>query len=163
EGDIDFVAGFGKFNNLAYDPSASTKMTALSWVVGFHYTFVDGLLTIGARFPFTHANLESPTGGKTNTNAVGTLALDGKMNVEIQFKTGGNPSPVESELHNPSINSVTTLSGLYEFFDAKLSPGLRAWLAVAKPPVSKGTRDFSGAQFVIEPSVATRVPLNQSK
>jgi hypothetical protein len=65
-------------------------------------------------------------------------------------------------VHNPSVNWVTALSAAYEFFDGKLTPGLRFWLSVGKLPVSAGTRDYSGAQAVMEPHIATRIRLNQA-
>ncbi len=43
-----------------------------------------------------------------------------------------------------------------------LAPGVRTWLAVTTLPVFAGTRDYSGAQLVLEPDVYGRLPLNAS-
>lgn len=82
--------------------------------------------------------------------------------LELMIRTGGGAPPTEAEgtLHNPALNWVTGASFFYDFLDGKVSPGLRAWLAVTTLPVSVGTSDYSGAQFVIEPDVASTIFLN---
>jgi hypothetical protein len=94
------------------------------------------------------------------------LAADTK--VEILIKAGGNGPPtaagteLQAEMHHPAVNWVTTLSAFYDFFDGKLSPGLRFWLSVSKQPISVGTLDYSGAQPVLEPQINSRIKLNQA-
>jgi hypothetical protein len=75
-------------------------------------------------------------------------------------KTGGNPPPGLAQLHSPNTTWLTGGSFFYDFLNGKLTPGLRAWLAVTTLPVFAGTRDYSGAQFVLEPDVHGRLPLN---
>jgi hypothetical protein len=65
------------------------------------------------------------------------------------------------ELHSPITNWVTGLSFFYDLFDGKLTPGLRAWLAVNSAPVTDATIDYSGAQFVLEPDIMTRFPIGK--
>lgn len=96
----------------------------------------------------------------------GGIAYDSKQihitagtRLDIMGKTGGNP-PASAELHTPNTTWLTGGSFFYDFLGGKLTPGLRAWLAVATLPVFSGTRDYSGAQFVLEPDVYTRIPLN---
>jgi hypothetical protein len=96
------------------------------------------------------------------------IHVGGATRLEIIAKTGGNApaaDPVSGtpDLHTPSTNWVTELFGGYEFLDAKLMPGLKAWLAVTKLPVSEGTKNYSGPQFVVEPNVSTRIGINSDK
>ena len=87
------------------------------------------------------------------------IHVEGHTRLDIMGKTGGN-EPVAAELHTPNTTWLTGGSFFYDFFGGKLTPGLRAWLAVTTLPVFSGTRDYSGAQFVLEPDVYTRIPLN---
>lgn len=87
------------------------------------------------------------------------IHVEGHTRLDIMGKTGGN-EPVAAELHTPNTTWLTGASFFYDFFGGKLTPGLRAWLAVTTLPVFAGTRDYSGAQFVLEPDVYTRIPLN---
>ncbi len=87
------------------------------------------------------------------------IHAEGHMRLDIMGKTGGN-EPVAAELHTPNTTWLTGGSFFYDFFGGKLTPGLRAWLAVTTLPVFAGTRDYSGPQFVLEPDVYTRIPLN---
>ncbi|UQA55926.1 hypothetical protein [Polyangium aurulentum] len=82
--------------------------------------------------------------------------------LELMIRTGGGTPASETEgtIHNPALNWVTGASFFYDFLDGKVSPGLRAWLAVTTLPVSVGTSDYSGAQFVIEPDVASTIFIN---
>lgn len=99
----------------------------------------------------------------------GSLHLAGQTKLEMMFRTGGE-DPSEAvhsshalvELHDPAINWVTRASASYDFLDGKVSPGLRLWLAVAGEPASKGTRDFSGAQFALEPGVTGKFPVTDT-
>jgi hypothetical protein len=97
----------------------------------------------------------------------GALRLAAQTKLEIMIKTGGNDpdagvhsSQAGAELHDPSTNWVTGASVFYDLLDGKVSPGLRTWLAVKTLPFSKGTRDFSGAQFVLEPTVNGTFPIS---
>ena len=87
------------------------------------------------------------------------IHVEGHTRLDIMGKTGGN-EPVADELHTPNTTWLTGASFFYDFFGGKLTPGLRTWLAVTTLPVFAGTRDYSGAQFVLEPDVYTRIPLN---
>jgi hypothetical protein len=96
----------------------------------------------------------------------GALRITAQTKLEMMFKTGGNdPDPKiqasheGAELHNPNTNWVTGASIFYGFLDGKVSPGLRTWLAVSTQPITKGTRDFSGPQFAIEPAVIGKFPI----
>jgi hypothetical protein len=82
--------------------------------------------------------------------------------LELMIRTGGGTpaTATEGTIHNPALNWVTGASFFYDFLDGKVSPGLRAWLAVTTLPVSVGTSDYSGAQFVIEPDVASTIFIN---
>jgi hypothetical protein len=80
--------------------------------------------------------------------------------LDIMGKTGGNPPTGGAQLHTPNTTWLTGASFFYDFLGGKLSPGLRTWLAVTTLPVFAGTRDYSGAQFVLEPDVYGRLPLN---
>ncbi|MDC0745899.1 hypothetical protein [Polyangium mundeleinium] len=83
---------------------------------------------------------------------------------ELLIKTGGGTPESEATgtLHAPAYNWVTSASFFYDFLDGMISPGLRAWLAVSQQPVTKGTSDYSGAQFVIEPDVNSTIPVGKS-
>jgi hypothetical protein len=89
------------------------------------------------------------------------IHAEGHMRLDVMGKTGGN-LPATAGLHTPSTTWLTGASFAYDFFGGKLTPSLRAWLAVTTLPVFAGTRDDSGAQFVLEPSVSGRFPLNAS-
>jgi hypothetical protein len=88
------------------------------------------------------------------------IHVEGHMRLDVMGKTGGNPPTGSIGLHTPDTTWLTGASFSYDFFDGKLTPSLRAWLAVTTLPVFSGTRDDSGAQFVLEPSVYGRFPLN---
>ena len=87
-------------------------------------------------------------------------ALSTKL--EIMLKAGGNdPTPEQGALHDPSTNWVTNLSFHYGFLDGMVTPGLRFWLAVQTAPVTVGvSKDYSGAQAMLEPEILGRFPLN---
>lgn len=86
--------------------------------------------------------------------------------LEIMVRAGGEePYKIDAaqpqpELRDPITSWVTGGSVVYDFLGGKVSPGLRTWLAVNTTPVAVGTRDYSGAQLVIEPEVQGRLPLN---
>ncbi len=92
------------------------------------------------------------------------IHITGGTRLDIMGKTGGNPAiptnGVTTQLHSPNTTWLTGGSFFYDFLGGKVSPGLRAWLAVTTLPVYAGTRDYSGAQFVLEPDVYGRFPLN---
>jgi hypothetical protein len=90
------------------------------------------------------------------------IHAEGHTRLDIMGKTGGNLPGGTIELHTPSTTWLTGASFSYDFFGGKLTPGLRAWLAVTTLPAFAATRDDSGAQFVLEPSVYSRFPLNAS-
>ncbi|MRG91057.1 hypothetical protein [Polyangium spumosum] len=83
---------------------------------------------------------------------------------ELMIKTGGGTpeSANVGTIHAPAYNWVTSASFSYDFLDGMVSPGLRAWLAVSQQAVTKGTSDYSGAQFVIEPGANSTIPLGKS-
>lgn len=90
----------------------------------------------------------------------GSLHLAAQTKLEMMFRTSGEDPNVDvsethtgAVFHDPSTNWVTGASGSYDFLDGKVSPGLRTWLAVSTEQASKGTRDFSGVQFALEPGV----------
>jgi len=80
--------------------------------------------------------------------------------MDIMGKTSGAPGGGGVTIRTPNFAWVTTAQLFYDFFDGKLSPGLRAWLAVAKAPVYSMGSDYSGAQFVVEPDVRGTFGLN---
>ncbi len=89
------------------------------------------------------------------------IHVEGHTRLDLMGKTGGELPPAgAAELHTPNTTWLTGGSFFYDFFNGKLTPGLRAWLAVTTLPVFAGTRDYSGAQFVLEPDVQGRFPLN---
>lgn len=122
----------------------------------------DNALFASKRFGF------SPSVGVTYDR--GALHLAGQTKLELMVKAGGNdldPDPAvredrlkTAELNDPTVNWVLGGSAFYDFLDGMVSPGLRTWLSVASLPFTNNTRDFSGAQFVIEPGVQGKVGLN---
>jgi len=92
------------------------------------------------------------------------LHFEASTKFELLIRTGGETpaSAGEGTLHDPAYNWVTSASFFYDFLDGMVSPGLRAWLAVTQLPVSKGTSDYSGAQFVIEPDVNSTIPIGKT-
>jgi hypothetical protein len=93
------------------------------------------------------------------------LHIDAGTRMDIMVKTGGNPPTtdtggVDVDVRTPTLTSVTGASVFYDFFDGKLSPGLRAWLAVATLPFYTKTKDYGGPQLVLEPEVASRILLD---
>ena len=108
----------------------------------------------------------APAVGLTYDNRALHAAISTKF--EIMAKSGGREvgdvegQPAAAELRDPATAWVTGGSLAYDFFDGKLTPGLRAWLAVVTTPLAAGTRDYSGAQLVVEPEVSSRIPLTSS-
>ena len=90
--------------------------------------------------------------------------IEGHTRLDIMGKTGGNaPASIDGivpELHSPNTTWLTGGSFFYDLLGGKITPGVRAWLAVTTLPVFAGTRDYSGAQLVLEPDVYGRLPLN---
>ncbi|APR74844.1 Hypothetical protein A7982_00190 [Minicystis rosea] len=82
---------------------------------------------------------------------------------DLMPKVGGGDAYMGYNIAGVTYAWVTQASFHYSFFDGKLEPGLRAWLAVAKLPIHTLTRDDSGAQFVLEPQVNGRFPINADK
>lgn len=92
--------------------------------------------------------------------------------LEVMVKAGGN-DPQDSNVKSVTsvsgtiaqrstvTNWVTALGFFYSFFDGKLTPGLRAWLAVNTAPIIDGSIDYSGAQFVLEPDITTKIRLGE--
>ncbi len=94
------------------------------------------------------------------------MHVEAGTRIDIMGKTGGNPpsldaSGIPSQYHTPNYTWFTHASFFYDFLEGMVSPGMRAWLAVAQAPVFSGTRDYSGAQFVIEPGVNGRFPIKK--
>lgn len=83
--------------------------------------------------------------------------------VDLMFKVGGGDAYPGFQLVNPTVAWVTNASFFYSFFDGKLEQGLRAWLAYATLPIHTLATNFSGGQFVLEPAVNGRFPLNADK
>lgn len=112
----------------------------------------------------------TPGAGLTYDHGSAHVALGTKL--ELMIKAGGNDpkdagmksvtvlSP-QVELHSPVTNWVTAASFFYDLFGGKLTPGLRAWLAVNSAPITDATIDYSGPQFVLEPDLMTRIPLGK--
>jgi hypothetical protein len=97
------------------------------------------------------------------------LHITAQTKLEMMFRTGGADPDVAihsnhegAALHDPNVNWVTRASASYDFLDGRVAPTLRLWLAVSGEPVSKGTRDFSGAQFALEPGVIGKFPVSDS-
>lgn len=85
--------------------------------------------------------------------------------LDLMLRSGGTEvgavegQPVDSEVRDPAVTWLLGGSASYDFLDGKLSPGLRAWLAYSSQPLRAGEVDYSGAQFVVEPQVNSRIPL----
>ena len=69
------------------------------------------------------------------------------------------------QIQNPTYAWTTHASFFYGFGvgTGVIEPGLRAWLTVAGLPTYSTTGDDSGAQFVLEPAVNARFPLNEDR
>jgi hypothetical protein len=94
------------------------------------------------------------------------MHIEAGTRIDVMGKTGGNPasldaSGIATQYHTPNYTWLTHASFFYDFLDGMVTPGLRAWLAVAQVPVFTSTRDYSGAQFVIEPGVNGRFPIKK--
>lgn len=81
--------------------------------------------------------------------------------VEIMPRAGGTDAAAPFQLASVLTDWVTGASFFYDFLGGKLTPGLRAWLAVASQPVSRETINPNGAQFVLEPDVMGKLPLGK--
>ncbi len=101
------------------------------------------------------------------------LHLSADTKLEMMFKTGGSdPDPAIDSRHEGvdnaglALNWVLRATGSYDLLNGMVSPGLRMWLAVSGQPMVKksgtGERSFSGAQFVIEPTVLGTFPVTPS-
>lgn len=111
-----------------------------------------------------------PGVGLTYDRGAAHAAVGTKL--EIMVQAGGNepqdPNVKSVTTVSPGVaqrgavtNWVTSLSFFYDFLDGKLAPGLRAWLAVNTVPITDASIDYSGAQFVLEPDVTTKIPLGK--
>lgn len=83
--------------------------------------------------------------------------------LDLMVKTGGGEAWQGFSVTGTSLAWVTNASFFYSFLDGKLEPGLRAWLAYAKLPITTPAVDDSGAQLVLEPAVNGRFPVNAAK
>lgn len=83
--------------------------------------------------------------------------------VDLMLKTGGNDAYMGYFISSPTTAWTTYGTFHYDFLDGMVEPGLRAWLTYASLPVHTATLDFSGAQFVLEPQVNGRFPVNAAK
>lgn len=103
----------------------------------------------------------------------GALHLLADTKLELMFKTGGaDPDPSIDSKHEgvedagTATNWVLRAAGSYDFLNGMVSPGLRMWLSVTGQPLAKksgsGERAFSGAQFVLEPTVLGTFPITPS-
>lgn len=95
------------------------------------------------------------------------LHLGVATKLEIMKKTGGNEPISQLEaanqgaLQDPNTNWVTSLHGSYDFLDGLVTPELRTWVSVHTVPIRVGaSKEYSGAQLVIEPRVKTEYPLD---
>lgn len=93
----------------------------------------------------------------------GTIHVTAGTRFDVMPKVGGGDAYPGYTLSGTSFVWTTYASFHYGFFDGKLEPGLRAWLAYAKLPIHSNTRDYSGPQFVLEPQVNGRFPVNADK
>lgn len=98
----------------------------------------------------------------------GSLHIAASTGFDLMLKTGGgtpadDPSYMGFILSGTSYAWVTHASAHYALLDGKVEPGLRAWLAVTKLPISTASKDYGGAQLVFEPQVNTRWPLGAEK
>lgn len=103
-----------------------------------------------------------PRVGFTYDTRIMHFAASTKFELMIRTAGGLPASEAEGTVHNPALNWVTGASFFYDFLDGKVSPGLRAWLAVTRLPESVNTSDYSGAQFVVEPDVNSTIPLSKA-
>jgi hypothetical protein len=97
--------------------------------------------------------------------AAGThLDLMGKVSGEDDPGMSG-ASCKDCRLSSPTTAWVTQASFFYSFAVASgyLEGGLRAWLTLATLPVYSPGLDLSGPQFVLEPAVDARFPINADK
>jgi hypothetical protein len=83
--------------------------------------------------------------------------------LDLMMKVSGGDAYTGYQLAGATYAWVTHASFHYGFLEGKLEPGLKAWLAVAKLPVSTPSRDDGGAQFVLEPQVNGRFPIGAEK
>jgi hypothetical protein len=121
----------------------------------------------------------------------GVLSLQGRTKVELMILTGGrdpfeyadvtgkttpskasesSPANFNAELPDVAVNWLLGGEANYAMFDGLLTPGLRTWFAYSTPTVIVSTIkdlgqgvDDGGAQFVLEPAVATNVLLSSAK
>lgn len=148
----------------AADERGSVGQALINQAVSQSRGWEDNGLFASKRFVFT------PAAGVTyDSNA---LHITGKMKLDVIAKTGGNDPKPEIEdqknivLHDPNTTFMIQGSLFYDFLDGKVSPGLRTWLSVHQEAISSqtatGGRDYSGAQFVLEPTVTGRFPITES-
>lgn len=91
--------------------------------------------------------------------------------LDLMIRMGGGDAYAENTKVDPTIPELRTLSLAwqlggsfsYAFLDGKVEPTLRAFLAYATQPVGMPTRDYGGAQFVLEPAVNGRFPVVADK
>ncbi|MBM4375998.1 MAG: hypothetical protein FJ095_13010 [Deltaproteobacteria bacterium] len=121
----------------------------------------------------------------------GVLTLQGRTKVELMILTGGldpiqyasvtgktppskatagSPTNFNAEIPDVAVNWVLGGEANYAMFDGLVAPGLRAWFAYSTPLVIVSTTEAldqgvgdGGAQFVLEPAVATNVLLSSAK
>jgi hypothetical protein len=99
----------------------------------------------------------------------GSLHVTAQTKLELMFRTGGAEPDVKihssheyAKIHDPAVNWVTRASASYDFLGGKVAPMLRIWLAVGGEAVTNGERDFSGAQFALEPGVIAKIPVTDT-
>jgi hypothetical protein len=83
--------------------------------------------------------------------------------LDLMAKTGGGDAYPSYTIVSPTWAWTTDASFHYGFLDGMVEPGLRAWIVVEKLPIHSVTRDDSGPQFVLEPQVNGRFPVNAAK
>lgn len=116
----------------------------------------------------------TPSTGLWYRKDIGPGKLDAAVDtkVEIMIKThGADPLPAEqlatteasNETRDVAVNWVLGLSGFYDLLDGLVSPGVRMWIAVGSAADVKGSQDYGGAQFVLEPNVRTMLPFTEAK
>jgi hypothetical protein len=84
---------------------------------------------------------------------------------DLMVKAFGKDALTGFNVASPTTAWVTNASFFYGIGVGPgfIEPGLRTWLAVASTPVTTPTRDYSGAQFVVEPAVNARFSVNADK
>jgi hypothetical protein len=150
------------------DPAASDKNVgkaqalvnqAASWSRGWEEMPLFATRRFGLRF------------GVGTTWDSGNFHANVGTKLDLMIRMGGGDAYAENPKVDPTIPELRTLalawqlggSFSYAFLNGMVEPTLRAWVAYATQPVGMPTRDYSGAQFVLEPAVNGRFPVVADK